>query len=232
SLKNTKVIFICGTDTNVGKTIVTGALVAGLKEKGIQVGVYKPFESGCVLSGKSKSKKWIRPDSEYLAACAGIEDIDEVNTYCFTQALAPGIAAQKSKVKISFEKIKSHLSFLKKKYEIIFIEGAGGLLVPVNGLKTNLDLIKYLNAEVILVGRLGLGTLNHTLLTHQILKASKIRIKGVILNQTTKVKDESCVLNPKILKAYGLKILGLMPFQTKNKAKAIYTSHFRVKGLL
>ncbi|EKD42090.1 MAG: hypothetical protein ACD_73C00333G0001, partial [uncultured bacterium] len=85
-MKKAKVIFICGTDTNVGKTIVTGTLAAGLKKKGVKVGVYKPFESGCALTGKNKSKKWIRPDSEYLARCAGVEDISEVNTYCFKPA--------------------------------------------------------------------------------------------------------------------------------------------------
>ena len=92
------------------------------------------------------------------------------------------------------------------------------MLVPVDDLKTNLDLIKYLKTDVLLVARLGLGTINHTLMTHQILSQNKVKVRGVILSQTTERIDESAQLNPTILMKYKLPVWGVMSFVKRKRA--------------
>lgn len=225
-MKKAKVLFVCGTDTNVGKTIITGTIALALKQAGYRVGVYKPLESGC--SNTKSQKKLIRADSEFLAKCAGITNLDDVNTYAFKEPLAPGVAAQLNGCSISFAKIKTHLEKLKKKYDIVLIEGAGGLLVPVSGKKTNLDLIKHLKTPVLIVARAGLGTLNHTLLTYQSLKQAKIPVSGVILNQTSSSKDISQKYNAQILKDYRLPLWGTMPHCTSLLPKSLLLG---IKGI-
>jgi dethiobiotin synthetase len=211
-MKKARIFFVCGTDTNVGKTVVTGTLALMLKKAGFKVGVYKPLESGCPTQSKSKNKLR-RPDSEFLAQCAGIEDIAEVNTYAFKEPLAPGVAALLNKTDISFVRITSHVNKLKKKYDIVLIEGAGGLLVPIKEKKTNLDLIKYLGVPVLLIARAGLGTINHTLLTYQSLKQNGVEVSGVILNQSQKKPDPSQKYNHQILASYGVPCWGMLTYK-------------------
>lgn len=205
-----KTLFICGTDTDVGKTVVSGALLAFLRQKGMHVTGFKPIESGC-------GKKLIRRDTQFLkrmSACT--EPLDYLNPYSFEKPLAPGVAAARRGIKISFAKIKYQLHALQNKYEIVLVEGAGGLLVPLFGTKTNLDLIRSLNLEILLVARLGLGTINHTLLTLACLKSHKIKVRGVILNSITKPKTLAEKTNPQVLKQFQVPLWGVFP-HIKNK---------------
>ncbi len=210
--KKTKIFFVCGTDTGVGKTFVTGALIASLNKMGIRAGGFKPLESGC----RKHQRHLRRADSLFLKKMGKMpEPLDLINPYYFEEALAPGVAAERKKTKISFELITKKLEELKKKYNCLFVEGAGGLLVPLSGKKTNLDLIKKLKTPVILVARLGLGTLNHTLLTLDHLKRNHVSVIGVILNQTTPSKTVAEKTNPAVLKKRGAPILGIVPYQGK-----------------
>ncbi len=209
-IKKTKIIFVCGTDTGVGKTFVTGALLAFLNSQGVRTGGFKPLESGCATT-KNHLK---RADAEFLKKMGRMpESIDLINPYAFREALAPGVAADLEKKSVSFPKIKKALKTLQKNYDVIFVEGAGGLLVPIAGKKTNLDLIRYLKSPVLLVARLGLGTLNHTLLTLEHLKRNRVKILGVVLNEVTPQKSLAEKTNPAILKKYGVPLLGVMPFK-------------------
>lgn len=204
-----KTIFVCGADTGVGKTYVTGALCAFLNSKGIRAGAFKPLESGCAARGRHIR----RADSEFLKKTARMpEPLDVINPYYFKEPLAPGVAAARQGVRVSFVRIRKNLRGLQKKYDVIFIEGAGGLLVPVAGKKTNLDLIRYLKIPVLVVARLGLGTINHTLLTLEHLKRNRVRVLGAILNQTSKGRTIADKTNPDVLKRYGAPLLGVFPY--------------------
>lgn len=197
-----KSIFIIGTDTGVGKTVVTGAYSAWLNANGVRCGAFKPLEAG---RG--------RGDSKFLKKMAGMnEPLRDINPYYFKEPLAPGIAAERGKKKISFTKIKKALQKLLIKYDLVLIEGAGGLLAPINHLQTNLDLIKFLKCPVLVVARLGLGTLNHTLLTLEHLKRNKIKILGVILNDQSSQKGVAEKTNPDVLRRYGVPLLGIFPY--------------------
>lgn len=200
-----KAFFICGTDTSVGKTTITGALAAFLCQKRKTVGVFKPVETGC----QKKDGKIQRPDSQWLKQMAQSKlELDTINPYYFEEPLAPKVASQREGIVIELEKIKNSFNEIYQKHEITFVEGAGGLLVPITDQKTNLDLIQYLDLQVILVSRLELGTINHTLLTYQKLIESKIDVVGVVLNQTQPKKDVAGFTNPAVLQKWQIPLLG------------------------
>lgn len=153
------------------------------------------------------------------------EPLDAINPYYFREALAPGVAAKRLGRIISFSKIARKLKALEKNYDLILAEGAGGLLVPLQGKKTTLDLIRFLKVPVLLVGRLGLGTINHTLLTVEVLKRNRIPLLGVILNETTPRMSLAEKTNPSVLKAYGVPVWGVFP-HLKGKSRLFEFDNF------
>ena len=170
-----KVIFVAGTDTGVGKTIVAGAMAAALRLKGHRAGVMKPVACGSL------------EDSNYLQQHAQVDDpLKLITPIYLKEPLSPNVAARFEKKKIDLKKIDAAFSILKKKYEILIVEGCGGLLVPVlEGPKPFyvVDLILRMKAKCVLVSRSGLGAINHSLLSIEALRARKIEPLGVIYNR-------------------------------------------------
>lgn len=217
-----QVYFVTGTDTGVGKTLVTAALCATLVARGVKAAAFKPLESGCAPQPRGLGRHLKRADTLFLKKMSGMrESVDEINPYFFREALAPGIAAEREGMRILFARIGKGLDALRKKYDVVFVEGAGGLMVPVSGRKTNVDLIKFINCPVIVVARLGLGTINHTLLTLHHLKESRIRISGVILNETVPRTTIAEKTNPEALKKRGVQVVGVFPFLKKRTRKTL-----------
>lgn len=186
-------LFIAGTDTAVGKTVVTAGIAGYLRDRGVDCGVMKPVESGC-LSGSKDS------DTVYLKRISQTgDDLDLINNYAFEAPLAPGVAALQQGVEISFDKITESYKRLELLHSVVLVEGAGGLLVPLNSEQTIADLILHLRLPVLLVGRLGLGTINHTLLSLEYLEKRGISVAGVVLNSQNSRGDLSERYNPKTL---------------------------------
>ena len=211
-----KGIFITGTDTGVGKTFVACALLRALKEKGLTVCPMKPVETGCGV----RKGKLVPQDSVTLIKTSGInEPLDIINPYRLKHPLAPSVAAEFEKVVIKKEKILSAYNYLLNKYELIVIEGAGGIMVPIYKRYSFLDLIKDLNVPIIIVSRPGLGTINHTLLTIETAKSRGIKILGVIINYATKTKTGIAErTNPEIIKRFGgVAVLGIVPYSKNQK---------------
>ncbi len=199
-----KTLFITGTDTNVGKTVITGALSIYLRSKGVSVGVMKPVESGCLSGVRSTGKNRLltKSDSLYLKEMAGCkDDLDLINTYAFEAPLAPGIAADLEGVEISFDRILENFNKLNLIHDVLLIEGAGGLFVPLGQKRFVSDLIQLMEAPALVVARAGLGTINHTLLTLSCLKQKKISVAGIILNHHLEEEDPSTPHNPNALKS-------------------------------
>lgn len=181
-------LFIAGTDTGVGKTVVAGLLALALKDRGVDVGVMKPCSAGDPPNHPN--------DARHLIEMAGVVDpLELINPYHFAEPLAPGVAAERAGQTISFERIAECYRVLAARHEVMIVEGAGGLLVPLAGNKTVADLIAFLKLPVLVVGRLGLGTINHTLLTLEALERRKIETVGFILSQTTPQRGLSDGLN-------------------------------------
>lgn len=169
-----KGIFVTGTDTGVGKTIVTAGISLALKNKGINVGVMKPISTGGIQ------------DAKFLLNFIGLkDDIRLVNPVSFKNPLAPYVAGKIENRKINKNKIFRAFNKLKKLHEFIVVEGIGGVLVPILKDYFVADLIKDFKLPVIIVSRAGLGTINHTLLTLKILEQRKIKILGLIMNGFT-----------------------------------------------
>ena len=203
-------IYIVGTDTEVGKTVITGLLSAVLKISGMKVGVMKPIASG----GRDTADGFISEDAIFLKACAQVDDnIKLINPYCLKIPMAPGVAARIEGVDVNFLAIKESYRKLAAKYELVLIEGAGGLMVPLNqGYSTNIDIIKMLGIPVIIVARATLGTINHTCLTVRALQAEGIKILGIILNGCRQVGVVEKT-NPEVIyEMISEKILGVIPW--------------------
>lgn len=206
-----RLIFICGTDTDAGKTVTLGAIAAHLTAKKKSFTLFKPFEAGAT-----------RADSLFLSRMTGNRlKVSDINFHHFTEALAPGIAAKRAGKKIDYKAVVHRILERAQKHTLTFVEGAGGLLVPLAGKKTNLDLIKDLGAEVLLIGRLELGTLNHTSLTYDRLIQEKIPVTGIILKQTQPKLSLAGKTNPRELHALGLPLLGVMPYLKSMTAVAL-----------
>jgi dethiobiotin synthetase len=205
-------LFVTGTDTGVGKTMITGAIAAYCSlTKNIDVGVMKPFEAGLMLRGKDLLP-W---DAICLKEASGSQDdMALINPYAFEAPLSPLAASEEENVHIDLEMLDRIYQSLLKKHEILFVEGAGGILVPIRKDFFFVDLIKRWNVPVIVVSRLGIGTINHTLLTTRYLKQEGIRVVGVILNDSDSRNDPSKKSNPEILARYlDVPLLGVFPYQ-------------------
>ncbi|MFH1260250.1 MAG: dethiobiotin synthase [Elusimicrobiota bacterium] len=166
-----KGIFITGTDTEVGKTVFSCGLVQLLKNRGIDVGVMKPFASGS------------RADAlRLMKVQGGDQELEEINPQFFSQSLAPFIASRLANKKINLKKVLTGFQRISRRHQCTVVEGLGGVLVPLTKKYFLLDLIKDFALPAIVVARAGLGTINHTLLTVQTLQKNGVEVLGVVLN--------------------------------------------------
>lgn len=158
-----KKIFITGTDTGIGKTFISAILTQGLGAK-----YWKPIQAGNKFP----------TDTQWIQSICNLPETHFIKErYCLTHPVSPNQAAEKQGIQIQLNDFE-----LPNDEDSLIIEGAGGLLVPINKKHTVLDLIQYFNIPVLIVARSGLGTLNHTLLTLQQLNQKSIPILGIVLN--------------------------------------------------
>jgi len=205
-----KVIFVTGTDTGIGKTVISSAISAFFSlRKQMNVGVMKPFECGL-----SKTDKDLLPwDAICLREASGSnDDLNTISPYTLEAPVAPEVAAMLEHVSIDMNMVDKIYHSLAKSHDLLVIEGAGGVLVPIRENFFFADLIQKWNAPTLIVSRLGLGTINHTLLTNHLLKERGIKVIGVILNNTDGLGDLPAQTNPDILRKYlDVPVLGIFP---------------------
>ncbi|MBI3399494.1 MAG: dethiobiotin synthase [Deltaproteobacteria bacterium] len=211
-----KGFFITGTDTGVGKTFITAGIAVVLKEKGVDVGVMKPIETGC----PGKDEKLGPQDALFLKKAAGLSgDIDLINPYRFKAFLAPSIASRLENKSVDLKKIKECYDKLASQHKLMLVEGVGGLLVPLNETETVADLVKLLKLPLIIIAASRLGTINHTLLTVRYAQSIGIEVKGIILNYPAFSVDESLSTNQgEVKRLTGLPIFGELPFCDADRA--------------
>ncbi|MDI6780933.1 MAG: dethiobiotin synthase [bacterium] len=177
-------VFITGTDTGVGKTLVAGGLAGAWKEEGYDVGVMKPVATGGILiNGELTSH-----DLLFMQAALGSCLKDEQSLcmpYCLKTPAAPAIAAQVEGVEIIPENIHQAYDALAKRHELMIVEGIGGLLVPINWDYLVADLVMDLELPLLIVCSSRLGTINHTLLTIECARHRGIEVLGLIINMTS-----------------------------------------------
>jgi dethiobiotin synthetase len=209
-----KGVFVTGTDTEVGKTIVTASLVSLLINDGLDVGVMKPVETGC----PKKNGRLVPRDATFLKVVSGSKDgLSLINPYRFSKPLAPLIAAEIDQKEIKMGKISLAYEKLREKHDITFVEGAGGLLVPLTGKLTNVDLILKLALPIFVVVDSKLGAVNHTLLTLNWARENGIKVIGLVINQPnlnpSPRKNLAQKTNPMLIRSLaGVPIFGEIPY--------------------
>ena len=175
-------LFVTGTDTGVGKTLVGRLLCAAWRESGHRVHVLKPSETGC----PTEHGEQIPTDAVALAAAAGdTRSLDEICPFRFSDPVAPAVAAQRAgQPAPSLEHIRAAYEAALIGADRVVMEGAGGLLVPFADEFMAVDIPRELGVPTLVVARLGLGTINHTLLTVSALRERGVGVAGVVLSAT------------------------------------------------
>lgn len=200
-------LFVTGTDTGVGKTEVSCALVAEARAGGLDLVAMKPAESG-VAPGEPSDSERLR------GAAGGAGDPALVCPYRFAAPLAPAVAARLAGVEVRLSVILDAARALAARHAALLVEGAGGLLVPLTERETYADLAVALGLPVLVVARAGLGTVNHTALTVEALRARRLAVAGVILNRTGPVDDPSVPHNAaEIERLTGAPVLASLPYR-------------------
>jgi dethiobiotin synthetase len=203
--RNYKGLFITGTDTGVGKTIVAAGLTASLANTGMDIGVMKPIETGFSLRSS---------EAVFLKKIAGVKDsLDSICPYRLKHPLSPFTAAKIENVSIRFERIGRAYEGLLQNHQALVVEGAGGLLVPITREKMMADLALYLKLPVLIISRTGLGTINHTLLSVEVARQRGVEVAGVIFNHLGPRRGLAEKTNPSVIRHFlDVPILGEIPY--------------------
>jgi dethiobiotin synthetase len=233
-----KGFFITGTDTGVGKTIVTAALIKLIRHLGFSVCGMKPIETGCTgdksanlgQEAEDKNSRLIPHDGMFLNKIAGGNDsIDLVAPVRFRHPLAPYPASVIEGRDVDLKKIFTAYTALSARHDMVIVEGIGGLLVPILRDYFVFDLAKDFGLPVIVSAHPGLGTINHTLLTVNHALREGIGVAGVIINyhkppEGTIAEDT----NPGVLKEIcPVPVIGMLPYLEDLSDIAIQTAALR-----
>ncbi len=190
-------LFITGTDTGVGKTVITGAIAALMRRAGKNVGLCKPIATGCRCQGDTL----ISDDGLALAACAR-SDLPQslITPITYEPPLAPAVAAEKIGRAVDDRRIFGALAEIDRGCDVLLIEGIGGWMVPLDEKRTVADLAVALGYPVLVVTRPNLGTLNHTALTCNAIQQAGLPIAGLVVNGAADDPDDPSIAdNPRWL---------------------------------
>lgn len=206
----TRGYFVTGTDTGVGKTLVSAALLHLLAARQKKVIGMKPVASGC----RKTSEGLRNDDAEMLMAASTVKaDYKDVNPYAFEPAIAPHLAAKEASVKIELQIILDHFERLQQSADAVVVEGVGGWMVPLGRIITGEHLAKTLGLPVILVVGVRLGCLNHALVTARAIEAAGLRLSGWVANLVDpameRVNDNLHTLEKRLAAPF----LGTVPWQ-------------------
>jgi dethiobiotin synthetase len=197
--------FITGTDTGVGKTVLTALLAQFLRERGVNAVALKPICSGG------------RADARALRATMdGVLSLDEINPWHFRAPIAPLLAACRERKRVHLSKVLAHVRALQKRFDVLLIEGAGGLLSPLGENFDSGDLIAALGALPLVVAPNRLGAVNHILLTLEVLPHSAAAGARVVLMSPPK-QDAAVVTNAGLLAGFfDVKRIFTLPWLGEN----------------
>ena len=175
-----KVLFITGTDTDIGKTLVATGLLEAANKQGKRTAAIKPVAAGCSDTGEGPQNE----DALMLQAAASTElSYQQVNPVALDEPMAPHIAAKEQGKQLSANRLTGFCRGITLlPVDLVVIEGAGGWRVPLNNRESMAEIPKQLNAEVVLVVGLKLGCINHALLTAQAIRSDGLKIAGWVAN--------------------------------------------------
>lgn len=209
-------LMITGTDTGVGKTFVACGLAAALVRRGLRVAPFKPVETGCEYA---TNLGLVPADALLLKQASGCAArIETICPYRFRLPLAPWVAAQQLGEEIDPSFLARQYQQLAAEHELVIVETAGGILVPLGEGFHFGDLARLLNLPVLVVAASKLGAINHTLLTLEYLRAAGLTILGVVLNQTAEDSSPAARSNEQALrKLIGVPLFAVPQFPTSSQ---------------
>ncbi len=203
-------IFITGTDTGVGKTVVAAGIARLLFDRGESVGVMKPVETG-----RDGSPDVLRGDAALLAAAAGADDDRRtIAPYVYKEPLPPIVAGRRGGRPINIDVIEAAFDRLRARYDRVLVEGAGGISVSLTDEIDMAGLASRLQLPVLIVARPSLGTLNHTYLTAEYARRHELRVVGVVLCAAQpRAGSAAEATNPaRLEEKCGIPVLGTVPY--------------------
>jgi dethiobiotin synthetase len=206
--------FVTGTDTGVGKTLVSCALLHAFAARDRSVVGMKPVAAGC-CDDMHEDVRQLRAASNMLAG------LGQINPYSFVQPVAPHLAARFAGVRINLERILEAYSELDAQADMVIVEGAGGFRVPLNDDEDGADLVQRMNIPVVLVVGMRLGCLNHALLTEESIAARGLTLAGWVANAVDPgmaMLDENVAALERRIAA---PLLGIVPHQMPPDARAV-----------
>jgi dethiobiotin synthetase len=204
-------LFITGTDTGVGKTLIAGAIARILTDNELKVGVFKPIATGC-------NRCWeglVSYDTEFLSFCANSDlHLSIVTPVGYLTPAAPIVSAAREKQPIDFNKIADAYKNICENSDVVIVEGIGGVRVPLTMEFDLLDLAVEFNLPVVIAARPNLGTINHTLMTIDCVRAAKLKIAGIVINSydATKAMVAEETASQVIAQCSGVNVLSVVPF--------------------
>ena len=214
-----KGLFITGTDTGVGKTLIAGTIARILTTSGRRVGVFKPIASGC----RKTRQGLVSEDAEFLAYCANNSQfpLSVVNPVAFETPAAPILCERQESRKVDFEQISLAYKYICENCDAVIVEGIGGIRVPISENVDVLDLAMAFGLAVIIVARPGLGTINHTLLTIDALRSVNLTLAGVVINGYDESRADPVEMTaPQIIAQCGnTRILAVVPYDPTASVK-------------
>jgi len=206
-------LFITGTDTGVGKTFVACALATAFRQRGRRVAVMKPVETG--VEGEPADALALR------AVAADPAPLGDICPYRLRAPLAPAVAARLEGVTIEVARLVALVARRRQDADVLLVEGAGGLLVPLDGQTTYAELAVRAGLPLLIVGANRLGTVNHCALTARVAAAAGLVVRGFVLSQPTAETDVSAATNAETIATLtGLGCLGVLRYGMERAAAA------------
>lgn len=200
-------LLVLGTDTGVGKTVVSALLIRTFQARGHSASPFKPI--ACGAEGARGEEFW--PDIAFLAQASGVDESD-IGQYRLTKPLSPHLAAAGDGVHIDPKLITEKLRELRARYDTVIVEGVGGVMTPLTSETVFLDLAVEIDLPVVIVTRPGLGTLNHTLLTVEACRDRGLDIIGLVVNRFPATPDEAEASNPsELAELTSLPVIAIVP---------------------
>jgi dethiobiotin synthetase len=208
-------VFITGTDTGVGKTLISVSLVRALVLQGLRVSVMKP-----IASGSEHTPIGLRnADALALMQATNVAAAYEVvNPYCYFPAISPHIAAKEANIPVDLRVIARCFAALQADADLVIVEGAGGWHAPISDSQTMQELPRTLDIPVILVVAMKLGCLNHALLSRRAIESSGAALAGWVANEVDPTFERSRENLQSLVRLMGREPLAVFPFQPDHTA--------------
>jgi dethiobiotin synthetase len=193
-------LFITATDTGVGKTVIASAIANWFYRRDYRVGVCKIAATGCVR----RDDRLVSEDAESLGQAIGSRfPLETICPIRFVEPLAPAVAAERAGIPLDWSLLQDSLDTLASQSDVMIVEGVGGIMVPMDNRHMVLDVAGWLGLPTIVVARPGLGTINHTLLTVNALRAAGVAVAGVVINRYPADRDVAEQTNPAAIEKWA-----------------------------